>query len=656
MNATIFIIYAIAFFGILIAIGIATKKWAAEATDFLVSGREIGLSVSISGILAISFAGTSLALIPSFAISHGFFGALMWSGIMSVGFAAYGLIYSGPVRRCGALTLPEWMEARYDRKTRTITSLGTILGLCGIMANNIASFAASLSVYAGIPTWVSIAICFIVMIIFTYASGMWAVNATNFFQMIIGLVALPLFAILVFSKFGGINFLNTNWPVASSWITAGFTGNKLPILSFKYPSILTFLFLNGVFLIWGSNYYWLRIVSVRTERLSRQSFVISAIIKTFVIYLPLIFIGLFAAASNTTAFAPVGDLAPVAAYGFMLMYLAAAVASFMLVASMAASLSTASTALMGATSSASRDLYQRNFKPNATAEEMLVSNRIIMVVIACITWLLCYFPGGPTYLFAFANSWMGPPSILLFLGFFWKRFSATAAFWSVVSGMVIMSVSTVLDLLGIFNLGEYMHVGVAGLFSTLAIALILSLTTKPKYYGESDWNIDPELGEREDIKLKEIELTVLRIIREGLTDMVEVSDYLGLDASESTGIMERLDRGGYIKRKALSGADFYSFEITKKGLSVLPKLTETEAKLAEYNLTPLYLEYLNELKKSHSNGLQFLRSKEINGLRIVAINSVLVRAEYVDQKGLFRGEYYVTEKGESAIEKFKDYL
>ena len=83
------------------------------------------------------------------------------------------------------------MEARYDRKTRTITSLGTILGLCGIMANNIASFAASLSVYAGIPTWVSIAICFIVMIIFTYASGMWAVNATNFFQMIIGLVALP---------------------------------------------------------------------------------------------------------------------------------------------------------------------------------------------------------------------------------------------------------------------------------------------------------------------------------------------------------------------------------------------------------------------------------------------------------------------------------
>ena len=86
---------------------------------------------------------------------------------------------------------------------------------------------------------------------------------------------------------------------------------------------------------------------------------------------------------------------------------------------------------------------------------------------------------------------MGPPSILLFLGFFWKRFSATAAFWSVVSGMIIMSVSTVLDLLGIFNLGEYMHVGVAGLLSTLAIALILSLTTKPKYYGESDWKIDP---------------------------------------------------------------------------------------------------------------------------------------------------------------------
>ena len=640
MNIPIFLAYGAVFFAILILIGVITKKWAQEASDFALAGREVGFLVSLAGLMAIAFAGTSLSLAPGFAISHGLLGSLAWGGCLAGGFAVYGLVFGTMMRRCGAQTLSEWMETRFSGRVRTITSIGTIVGLCGIMANNIASFAGSLSVYAAIPTWVSVAICFGVIVLFTYCSGMHAVNLTNVFQMLIGAVALPLFAAILFSKFGGIDYVTQNWPADTSWVTHGFTGLSLPVLSIKYPSFLTFVLMNGIFLIWGSNYYYVRAACCRSEKVVKSSFVVSAIAQLLIVYIPLIFVGLFAAASSPDNFAPKGTMATAAAYGYMLFNLAAAVASFMLIASMAASLSTASTALMGATSTAARDIYQRNISPNATPQKMLSMNRVIMVILGIFTCILCFFPGGPTYLFAFANSWMGPPAVLLLLGAFWKRFTPAAAFWSVLTGIIAMAIFTVLDLTGIFVIGQYMHLCIVGLGVTLIVGIVVTFMSRPKYFGENDWARVPTDTNREDVTLGEAEYQVLGLIREGFTHMVEIVDYVGKDSRYVSDSVERLDRGGYICRESLTGAGFYALQITEKGLAKLPALTEEEQKLAKEHLTPLYKEYLETLKRSEAEAMKLLRDRGCNGLQITAINSMLERYGYVSQKGVIRRHYY----------------
>lgn len=652
MNITLIITYFVIFFLILILIGYLTKKWAQSASDFTIAGREVGMVISTSGITAIAFAGTSLSLMPSFAMMFGLLGALAWAGILSIGFVVYALLFGSSLRRCGARTLAEWMEIRFGSSTRTLIAIGSIIGLCGIMANNIASFASSLTAYTSIPTWVSIALCFGVMILFTFFSGMHAVNMTNLFQMIMGLIALPLFCLLLFKIYGGTEYLTANWPGGGNWLTTGFTGQSLPVFTLRYPSVLSFITLMGIFLIWGSNYEYIRIACCRSEKIVKGSYVASAFIQMFFVYLPLGFVGLFAAAAKADMFIPNGATPTVAAYGIMLLELAAAVASFMLIASMAASLSTASTALMGVTTTASRDVYQRNFKPHATEKELLKPTRIIMILAGILTCFLCFFPGGPTYLFAFANSWLGPPSVLVLLGVFWKRFTPKAGFWAVLCGMIVMAGLTLTELLGIFSIAPYMHLSMAGLAVTLLVALVATFLTEPKYYGKPEWNIDPAKGQREDVTLEELDLKVLGLIRDGLTTMVEVVDYLSLDSRYCAVSLEKLDRGGYIIREGLTGKGFYTFEISEKGNLALPVRSEKEKTLTAVNLTPLLLEYLSQLAKSEDDGITVMQKNNISGLQIASLNAVLERNGYVHQFGHFRRHYRITKEGLNAVAKF----
>lgn len=651
---TVFIIFAIVFFLILLFIGYATKKWAKDASDYVLAGREVGLVLNITGVMAILFAGTVLAVVPNFAMVYGFWGAMTWGITFACGYILYAVVMGSYLRRCGSTTISEWMETRYDGRVRTVTAIGGVLGMCGILANNIAAFASSLSVFLGIPAWIAIITCFAVMILFTFFSGMWAVNATNIFQAIIGVIALPMLAILVSRNLGGFDFINSHWPVESSWLTAGFTGLSLRGLTVKYPSTLTFIILNAFFLIWGSNYYYLRIVSCRTEKVAKASCIIAAIIMVPLIMAPLALTGVFAAAQNPMTFAPVGTVAGTAAYGFMMIQLAAVAASFMMVASLAASISTGSTALMGASSLASRDIYQRNFRPDATSKQMLGPNRIIMVVIGIVTLLLCWFPGGPTYLFAFANSWLGPPAVLLLFGAFWRRFSAKAAFWSVLIGMAAMMVFTILDdLTKIWKISAYMHSGVAGIIVTVIVAVIINLFSKPKYYGEPSWNPDPETGARTDVELNPEELQMLELIRSGMDEMVELVDYVGKDSRFVTVSVERLDQGGYLKRKALTGAGFYSFSITGKGRTVLPEQNQREKELGEAGLTPLTVKYVTAMIQSPASAIRLLEDAGMSSGQIVAVNSALTRKGYVGQKGIMRRYYFATAKGEQAAERLK---
>ncbi|WP_404328358.1 sodium:solute symporter [Mesobacillus maritimus] len=649
----VFLLYCIVFVAIMVGVGFITRKWISGSNDYFIAGREIGMLTNIFGVTAIGFAGTMITLIPSLAITSGIWGALGFGLVYSVGgLALYGLIFAKYIRRSGAHTLSEWLEMRFDARTRTLITIASMLGLLGIMANNVVSMAIVTTGFTGWSLIGTLSSIFFIFLLFTYIGGFWAVTLTDFIQVCIGMIALPVLLITLISKFGGASFLDQNWSGNLGYWTHGQADSSLAVFSLQYPSILTFSILFACFLVWGNNYYWLRVSSTRSERTATLSYVFGALFL-LIPGIILAFIGVYASSVFPDFFAPYGEGNPTAAFGVVLQAVPIGVAALALLGALAASISTSTTALMGASSTAVRDLYQRYVRPKATSKQLTVPSKVITLLLGLLVWLLCFYPGGPLYLFAFSTAWLGPPSVLVFLGVWWKRTTVQGAFYGAVLGIVVLVTFTLLDLFGIFSLSAYTHVGVIGLVVTVLATVLISLATKPSYYAEKGWNTI----------LKDVESTtsasdqeklVIMYIHLGYNTMAEISDLLGVDSSISNQLIESLDIKQLIQRKSYVGSGFYTFTLTERGL-LLVELTEKEQELAEDGISIDDLVFLKQLEHGQGALNRYLKEKDFDSLKASVILAKLIRQHYLKESGIIRRKVEITLSGRDLCQKHRHY-
>ena len=344
------------------------------------------------------------------------------------------------------------------------------------------------------------------------------------------MIIVPTVLILLSQRYGWFDAINAAWPGGNVW-AAGLTGATLPGAVPTYPSVLNFVICFAAALVWGNNYYWMKIANCRSEKVARKSFILAAIILIVVFCIPLGIIGAYAGAFLGDSFAaPYGSgaVAPTGAYGLIASTFPALLGSFVVIGAVAASISTASTSALGASAVATRDIYQRLVNPKADTKTTLKASKWIMVLIGVLTWVLCLFPGGPTYLFAFANCWLVPPAILLGLGAIWPRFNSRGAICGALAGMITMAVFTLLgDVLKIFTVNSYIYLATLGFLVTLIVAVLASLTGKPKYYGASGWERVPTATNRKDVKLDDTDRKILEMIRLGHCYMADLTDASG---------------------------------------------------------------------------------------------------------------------------------
>ena len=633
MGNVIFVVIFVIFCAFLLGAGLISKRWVKESSDFVLAGREISTPINVVGVIAIGFAGTTVTLAPGFTIQYGLLGGLGWGVIYSVcGLLIFGLLYSNFVRRSGAQTLPEFLEMRYDGHTRSVVAITSVIGMCGIMANNVVSSVDNIAAFTGWNRLAITAIIFAVIIVFTFVSGLWATTITDLFQVLIGVIVVPATFFILAGRFGWLDAISANWG-AGDFMSQGFVG-ALPGMKLTYPSVFNFIICFAVALVWGNNYYWMKVANCRSEKVARRSFVAAAIILIVVFMVPLCFIG-----GYMGAFYPEqltlngGTVAPTGTYGYVAKTFVSLFGSLVVISAVAASISTASTSALGASAVANRDIYQRLINPKADAKKSLKMSKIIMLLIGVVTFVLCQFPGGPTYLFAFANCWLVPPAILLGLGAIWPRFNGRGALWGAVCGMATMAVFTLLDLTKVFSINSYVYLATLGLVVTLVVAVIASLFGQPKYYGRPGWERVPTASNRKEVKLGELEKQILEMLRIGHCYMSDLTDALGVDSKTSGAAVENLDQGGYLVRAGMSGSKFYTFTITEKGLAALPALSGKEAEMAEEFLNPLYVQLLKVVKENPKQQAEFVQKNGIKSMRMSAICSHLTRRGYVVEGG-----------------------
>ena len=654
MENTTFVIMFVAFIGVLVGCGVYAKRWVSDASDYVLAGREVSTPINMMGVIAIGFAGTTVALAPGFTIMYGLKTSAAWGLIYGIcGLLVYGVLWGKFVRLNGAQTLPEFLEMRYSPAIRPVIAVTSIIGMCGILANNIVSCVSSIVGYTGWNTTVVTLIIFVVILAFTFISGLWAATITDFFQVCLGVIAVPLMFTLLTQRYGGFEAIAANW-IGNDFFNHGITGGSVPGLALTYPSFLNFVICFAAALVWGNNYYWMRIASCRSEKVAQKSFALAAILLIVIFTIPFGIIGAYAGSFHGEVFTlGGGKLPPTGAYGFLASTFVPLLGSFFVVGACAASISTASTAALGASAVATRDIYQRMINPKSTPQNTLRVSKFIMIGLGVLTWILCQFPGGATYLFAFANCWLVPPAILLMLGAFWPKFNNTGAFIGALAGMIFMSVFTLLnDVLHIFNIGSYIYMATAGFLVTLVAALVGSFFGKPKYYGEAGWERVPTDSNRKDVSLDEFDTSVLALIRLGHCYQADITDYMGVDSSRAAASVEKLDQGGLIVRAGMTATGFYTFTITEKGAAALAPLEGKDADMASAQLSPMYLDLLAILKSNPEKQADFIKKYTVASMQMAAISSHLTRQGYIVEKGMFKRKLVLTEKGSAAVQKY----
>ena len=221
--------------------------------------------------------------------------------------------------------------------------------------------------------------------------------------------------------------------------------------------------------------------------------------------------------------------------------------------------------------------------------------------------------------------------------------------------MSTMVIFTILELTKIFVIGQYVYLAVLGFVVTAVAGVVFTILspTESKYYGRPDWELEPSKNNREKVELNDFDIQVLSLIRYGHQYMSDITDGLKVDSKVSNIAIEKLDRGGYIKRAGKTGSSFYTFEITDKASSVLPKLNDLEEKMSKDFITSNYLEFLKTIGDTSSKLTDFIKEKKYNSLQVSSIVSHLSRRGYLEEKGLYKRKLILTSSGKNIIEKYQ---
>jgi SSS family solute:Na+ symporter len=128
------------YLALMIAIGLYASRKQDSIEDFFVAGGKLGGATIVGGA----------AKVYEFGISGGWY-----ITCMAIGCLLFGLFFAVRVKRMGIkhqlLTYPDFIETRYDSRTRIVATITTIIAFISFAAGQLAAARASSSLFTQRP-------------------------------------------------------------------------------------------------------------------------------------------------------------------------------------------------------------------------------------------------------------------------------------------------------------------------------------------------------------------------------------------------------------------------------------------------------------------------------------------------------------------------
>lgn len=386
----IVVLYMVAMLGV----GFYTNKYAIKSsTDYMLAGRRMGVLMVAASLSANNVGGGSTLGVATRAF--GVWGLSAAWYVIAASIAMIPLAYFAPkIRQTMSITIPEVVNRRFGDAAGTLTAILNILALFFLTSSQVLASGTVVSVLTGIPLNVSILISGAVTIAYTTMGGMLADQITDLFQFFIILFGLAIALPFIINGAGG-------WAVISS---------KLPPVQLDFFKIGWVTILGLIF-----NYFCTflsgpemvsRFATAKDEKTAQMASVLSAVLMTLMAFIPTI-IGLISLAMDPTLD---GGKGTSALFHATTAYAPSWVTGAVAAAIVAATMSSADSNLLCASTMFIRDIYMKFFNPHLEDKKIITYTRASNVIICLISMAIAMFKVNivTMNLFAFALRSAGP--------------------------------------------------------------------------------------------------------------------------------------------------------------------------------------------------------------------------------------------------------
>ena len=441
----------ILYFVIVLVIGVYffTKSKNNSDKEYFLGGRSMGPWVTAMSAQASDMSGWLLMGFPGSLLAFGM--GKLWIGIgLAIGTAANWILVAKRLRRFSkasgdSITLPQYLTNRFASQSASLKVVCAIIFLVSFTVYVASAFVAGRTVLCAIipwftesgNEWLALLIFAAIILVYTFMGGYKAVCWTDFFQgllMLIAILAVPLVMVAA-GKF------DSSYNAAFAEGVSAFSTSPFSV---PWTDVV-----NG--LAWGLGYFGMPHILVRFMGIEKPSMIKKA--STVAIIWVILSLGaaaLIAILARTYLLKDGSALAAALLPGNQNSVFIVAVkdifpafiAGLLLAAIIAASMSTADSQLLVASSSFTSDLYKPLIrKGNASDAEVGWVGRIVVVIIAIIAFFIAASGGAwaSDIMAMVENAWglfgaaFGP---VVVLSLFWKRFNYAGAVAGIIAGAV----------------------------------------------------------------------------------------------------------------------------------------------------------------------------------------------------------------------------
>ena len=475
----------VVYFLIVLTIGVVFffKSKGGGEKEYFLGGRKMGPWVTALSAQASDMSAWLLMGLPGSILAFGF--GEVWIGIgLALGTAANWIFTAKRLRRFSkasgdAITLPQYLSNRFGGGKTVLQTVCALIFLVCFTVYVASAFVAGTDVFTTVFPKVDRSLAMIIfaliILVYTFMGGFKAVCWTDFFQgflMLAAVLAVPILAAL--SGDANPEFLKETYTYLDG-------ANEVACVFVGTPFEATWQDIASG-LAWGLGYFGMPHILVRFMSIRKAKEVKTA--ATVAIIWVVIALG------AVTVMAILGRMImgpEILASGsqkmvFILLakkYFHPLLAGLLMSAIIAASMSTADSQLLVASSSFTSDIYKPLIRKGAKDTEVMWIGRAVVVIVAIVAFFIASSKGegAQAIMNLVENAWAGFGSAfgpVVILSLFWKRFNYQGALAGVITGAVVdvvwlfsgLSAST-----GIYEL-------IPGFLACLAVSIVVALITK----------------------------------------------------------------------------------------------------------------------------------------------------------------------------------